>query len=59
MLVASTRAAPGTTATAVAIEPEPAEVVKAAQRTGWNGQARQFHAHHEIIERQWGPLSNG
>ena len=38
---------------------EPPEAVKAQQRAGWSGQARQFCAQHELIERQWGPLSDG
>jgi enediyne biosynthesis protein CalE5 len=38
---------------------EPPEVVKAKQRAGWSAQAREFYAWHEVIERQWGPLSDG
>ena len=38
---------------------EPPEVVKAQQRAGWSAQAREFYARHEVIERQWGPLSDG
>jgi SAM-dependent methyltransferase len=34
-------------------------VVKAQQRAGWSAQAREFSARHELIERQWGPLSDG
>jgi enediyne biosynthesis protein CalE5 len=33
--------------------------VKDQQRAGWGDQAQQWYAHLEIIERQWGPLSEG
>ncbi|MHA6631751.1 class I SAM-dependent methyltransferase [Pseudonocardia sichuanensis] len=35
------------------------EVVKAQQRAGWSEQAHEFAAKHDLIERQWGPLSSG
>jgi SAM-dependent methyltransferase len=35
------------------------DVVKAQQRTGWGAQAQQWYAHLEVIERQWGALSDG
>jgi enediyne biosynthesis protein CalE5 len=38
---------------------EPPETVKARQRAGWSAQAREFYARHDVIERQWGPLSDG
>lgn len=38
---------------------EPPAVVKARQRAGWSAQAREFYARHDVIERQWGPLSDG
>jgi SAM-dependent methyltransferase len=35
------------------------EAVKAQQRAGWGGQAQQWYAQLEIIERQWSVLSEG
>ncbi len=49
-----------TTTTAASNSPaQPPEVVKARQRAGWSSQAREFYARHDMIERQWGPLSDG
>jgi SAM-dependent methyltransferase len=48
-----------TTTTASSSPVEPPEVVKARQRAGWSAQAREFYARHDVIERQWGPLSDG
>jgi SAM-dependent methyltransferase len=48
-----------TTTTAASNSPaQPPEVVKARQRAGWSSQAREFYARHDVIERQWGPLSD-
>lgn len=33
--------------------------VKAQQRAGWGEQAQEWYAQLEVIERQWGPLSDG
>jgi hypothetical protein len=33
--------------------------VKAQQRAGWGTQAQQWYAELEVIERQWGVLSDG
>ena len=35
------------------------DAVKAQQRAGWSGQAQQWYTQLEVIERQWGPLSDG
>jgi SAM-dependent methyltransferase len=35
------------------------DVVKAQQRTGWGAQAQQWYAQLDVIERQWGVLSDG
>jgi SAM-dependent methyltransferase len=35
------------------------DVVKAQQRAGWSGQAQQWYAQLDVIDRQWGPLSDG
>lgn len=48
-----------TTTTTSSAPVEPPEVVKAGQRAGWSAQAREFYARHDVIERQWGPLSDG
>jgi SAM-dependent methyltransferase len=49
-----------TTTTAASNSPaQPPEVVKARQRVDWSSQAREFYARHDMIERQWGPLSDG
>ncbi|HEX6676902.1 MAG TPA: methyltransferase domain-containing protein [Actinomycetes bacterium] len=39
--------------------PASADGSKAQQRTGWGRQARQWYAQLEVIERQWGALSEG
>ncbi len=39
--------------------PASPDVIKAQQRAGWGGQARQWYAQLEVIERQWGTLSDG
>jgi SAM-dependent methyltransferase len=49
-----------TTTTAASNPPaQPPEVVKARQRADWSSQAREFYARHDMIERQWGPLTDG
>ena len=35
------------------------DVIKAQQRAGWGGQAQQWYAQLEVIERQWSTLSEG
>jgi len=37
----------------------PPDVVKAQQRTGWGAQAHQWYSQLEVIERQWGVLTEG
>jgi SAM-dependent methyltransferase len=39
--------------------PPSPDVVKVQQRAGWGGQAQQWYAQLEVIERQWSPLSEG
>lgn len=40
-------------------DPASPVVVKAQQRAGWGEQAQQWYAQLEVIERQWGSLSDG
>jgi enediyne biosynthesis protein CalE5 len=42
-----------------ATSPPSTDVVTTQQRTGWGCQARTWYSLHELIERQWSPLSEG